>query len=350
MREHLKLFLTEEGYNIATAIDGAAALELLAQGTLRPDLVLADYSLPNGMSGVRASQKLRQELNRNLPFVILTGDISSNALRGIALHRAVETYASCEAFLDGFHSDKFACLLIDTYLPGMSGLELLEKLHHDCHSLPAIMITGNGDVAMALKAMKTGALDFIEKPIAGEELTASIDRALELWQDSRSGRDPPHGSNVTTPRGDGKGACRPPEQEHCRRRRHQPAHSREPSRLHHQKNRVVVAARVGQIGAHRRRRRVGTGRTPIRRSRDPPRLVPGAGAASSDAYEEECRSSRLTSASPNAPTGDTPSAANASKTALIFVAEYAFSPKLKVSIFGSLRPIDADRAKWSICR
>ena len=56
--------------------------------------------------------------------------------------RVVETYASCEAFLDCFHSDKFACLLIDAYLPGMSGLELLENFHHDGHSLPAIMITG----------------------------------------------------------------------------------------------------------------------------------------------------------------------------------------------------------------
>ena len=85
VREHLKLFLTEEGYNIATAIDGPAALELLAQGTLLPDLVLADYNLLNSMSGIQASQKLRQELNRNLPFVILTGDISTKALRDIAL-------------------------------------------------------------------------------------------------------------------------------------------------------------------------------------------------------------------------------------------------------------------------
>ena len=98
--------------------------------------------------------------------------------------RVVETYASCEAFLDGFHSDKSACLLIDAYLPGMSGLELLEKLRDGGHSLPAIMITGNGDVPMAVKAMKAGALDFIEKPIAGKDLAASIDRALELSQDS----------------------------------------------------------------------------------------------------------------------------------------------------------------------
>ena len=64
--------------------------------------------------------------------------------------RVVDTYASCEAFLDAFHPDKSACLLIDAYLPGMSGLELLEKLHHDGHRLPAIMITGNSDVPVAI--------------------------------------------------------------------------------------------------------------------------------------------------------------------------------------------------------
>ena len=279
VREHLKLFLNEEGYNISTAIDGPAALELLAQGTLGPDLVLADYNLPNGMSGVQVSQKLRQELNRQVPFIILTGDISTEALRDIALHdcvqfnkpvklseltraietllarprdslvvrplrtadalsvsgassiivvdddgqvreairavledngRVVETYASCEAFLDAFHSDKSACLLIDAYLPGMSGLELLEKLHDDVHSLPAIMITGNGDVPMAVKAMKAGALDFIEKPIAGEVLIASIDRALELSREleqvvgaARIGGDAPRRSHAATARSDG---------------------------------------------------------------------------------------------------------------------------------------------------
>ena len=94
--------------------------------------------------------------------------------------RVVETYSSCEAFLEAFDPDKSACLLIDAYLPGMSGLELLERLHNDGHSLPAIMITGNADVPMAVKAMKAGALDFIEKPIGREELIASIERALEL--------------------------------------------------------------------------------------------------------------------------------------------------------------------------
>ena len=253
IREHLELFLNEEGYETSAAVDGREALESLARGTTRLDLVLADYNLPHGMNGVQVCQKLRQELDRQIPFIILTGDISTETMRDIALHdcaylnkpvklreltraiekllakpadpqvlrprhsvealsvsagakiivvddddqvrgairavleddgRVVETYSSCEAFLEGFHPDKSACLLIDAYLPAMSGLELLERLRNDGHSLPAIMITGDADVPMAVQAMKAGALDFIEKPIGRAELIASIERALELSQDS----------------------------------------------------------------------------------------------------------------------------------------------------------------------
>ena len=74
-------------------------------------------------------------------------------------------------------------LLIDAYLPGLSGLELFRS-PDEGHHLPAIMITGNADVPMAVMAMKAGALDFIEKPIGREELLASIERALDLAHDS----------------------------------------------------------------------------------------------------------------------------------------------------------------------
>ena len=170
--------------------------------------------------------------------------------------RVVETYSSCEAFLEAFDPGKSACLLIDAYLPGMSGLELLERLHNDGHSLPTIMVTGNADVPMAVKAMKAGALDFIEKPIGREEVIASIERALELSRNSgkllelrRVSVSAPRGSHDPTTRSDAKGARRPAEQEHCRRSRHQPAHRREPSRRHHEENRIKVAARAGEVGA-----------------------------------------------------------------------------------------------------
>ena len=88
VREHLKLFLDEEGYQTSTAVDGHAALGLLARGTIS-DLVLADYNLPDSMNGVQVAQKLRQELDRQIPFIILTGDISTETLRDIALHDCV---------------------------------------------------------------------------------------------------------------------------------------------------------------------------------------------------------------------------------------------------------------------
>jgi two-component system CheB/CheR fusion protein len=99
-------------------------------------------------------------------------------------NRIVEDFASCEAFLDTYRPGRQACLVIDAYLPGMGGLELLRRLRDMGDNLPAIMITGNSDVAIAVQAMKAGASDFIEKPISREELLASIDRALAHAQDA----------------------------------------------------------------------------------------------------------------------------------------------------------------------
>ena len=97
--------------------------------------------------------------------------------------RAVEDFATCEAFLEAYHPGCEACLVVDAYLPGMSGLELLQHLSHLSHQLPAIMITGHGDVPMAVQAMKAGALDFIEKPFNESDLCASVERALEQSRD-----------------------------------------------------------------------------------------------------------------------------------------------------------------------
>jgi two-component system CheB/CheR fusion protein len=98
--------------------------------------------------------------------------------------RIVEDYATCEEFLKAYRPGSEGCLLIDAYLPGMSGLELLQRLREDGQRLPAIMITGNSDVSMAVQAMKAGALDFLEKPIGHKELVASVDRALERSRDA----------------------------------------------------------------------------------------------------------------------------------------------------------------------
>jgi two-component system CheB/CheR fusion protein len=95
---------------------------------------------------------------------------------------AVEVFADGEAFL---RADRFeGCLLVDARMPGLTGLELIERLGANGHALPTIMITGSGDVPMAVEAMKAGAVDFIEKPIGHVELLASIERALDQSGDA----------------------------------------------------------------------------------------------------------------------------------------------------------------------
>ena len=97
--------------------------------------------------------------------------------------RVVETYPSAEAFLEAWSPGRDGCLVVDAHMGGMSGIELIEHLAAGSHTLPAILITGFGDVRMAVLAMKAGAVDFIEKPVCAEALIASIDRAIALPHD-----------------------------------------------------------------------------------------------------------------------------------------------------------------------
>ncbi|MEI8145946.1 MAG: response regulator, partial [Alphaproteobacteria bacterium] len=96
----------------------------------------------------------------------------------VANGREVETYLSAEEFLERGKTDVEGCILVDAYLPGLSGLDLLSRLKALDSPLSAIMITGRSDVGVAVTAMKAGAIDFIEKPIAPDALLACIDAAL----------------------------------------------------------------------------------------------------------------------------------------------------------------------------
>jgi two-component system CheB/CheR fusion protein len=97
---------------------------------------------------------------------------------------AVELFADGAAFLADYRPGRGGCPLADVLMPGMSGVELIERLKAEGHQLPAIMITGNGAVPMAVQAMKAGAVDFIEKPVGHEELLASVKRALDQTRDA----------------------------------------------------------------------------------------------------------------------------------------------------------------------
>jgi two-component system response regulator FixJ len=95
-----------------------------------------------------------------------------------AVGLATRCYASAKDFLAQYREDSRACLVADVRMPGLSGLELQEALRSRGAELPVIVITGHGDVAMAVRAMKAGASDFIEKPFNDQVMIDAVHRAL----------------------------------------------------------------------------------------------------------------------------------------------------------------------------
>ena len=99
----------------------------------------------------------------------------------------VETHASAQEFLDRFDPDRPGCLVLDIRMPGMSGLELQERLNVMHAMVPVVFITGHGDVPMAVEAMQHGAVDFIQKPFRDQDLLDRINQALEKDRENRAG-------------------------------------------------------------------------------------------------------------------------------------------------------------------
>ncbi len=97
-----------------------------------------------------------------------------------AVDLAVKTFDSAEAFLEQNQGDTIGCLILDVRMSGMSGLELLNKLVQQECTLPIIILTGHGDVPMAVRAMSDGAFYFVQKPVNGPELLAKVREALEM--------------------------------------------------------------------------------------------------------------------------------------------------------------------------
>jgi len=259
LRELLGSLLKSQGHQVAAVVDGVAALDWIAHGGVQPDLILTDHNLPRGLTGLQLVIKLREKLRRDIPAIVLTGDISTQTSRDVALEhctqlnkpaklkevtyviqhllaqselvsaeeqrhgyeeaalsskndeaespiifvvdddnmlretirmvleaagREVEDFHSCEAFLDTYAPGRESCLLVDANLPGMKGLELLQKLRALGDCMPTIMITGSNDIAIAVEAMKAGATDFIEKPFERSEMLDSVTRALEHSRDA----------------------------------------------------------------------------------------------------------------------------------------------------------------------
>lgn len=102
---------------------------------------------------------------------------------------AVRVHESATRFLAAAPAIGRACLVTDVKMPDMSGLELLEKLNAEGLKVPSIVITGHGDVPMAVTAMKAGAVDFIEKPFKDEALIDAVRRAAGRLDPAADGED-----------------------------------------------------------------------------------------------------------------------------------------------------------------
>ena len=117
------------------------------------------------------------------PTVFVVDDDVSvrDAIQGMAksvgLH--AETFASTKDFLRGWCSTGPSCLVLDVRLPGLSGLEFQLELASNNISIPIIFLTGYGDIAMTVRAMKAGAVEFLTKPFRHQDLVDAIQKALD---------------------------------------------------------------------------------------------------------------------------------------------------------------------------
>ena len=115
-------------------------------------------------------------------FIVDDDDAVRDSLRYLleSADLQVEDFSSAEAFLDVYSPYRVGCLLLDIRMPGMSGMELLERLAERRFFLPIIIITGHGDVSIAVRSIKTGAFDFVEKPFNTEDLLSRVHAGIEL--------------------------------------------------------------------------------------------------------------------------------------------------------------------------
>jgi FixJ family two-component response regulator len=133
---------------------------------------------------------MRTNINNSRPTIFVVDDDAAvrDALKLLlrSVGQPVETFASAQEFLDGYSEDRPGCLVLDIRMPGMSGLELQQKLNEKHSILPIIFITGHGDVPMAVEAMQAGAVDFIQKPFRDQDLIDRINQALEKDNNNRA--------------------------------------------------------------------------------------------------------------------------------------------------------------------
>jgi two-component system CheB/CheR fusion protein len=250
LRDLLAEVLEKEGHTVIPWQNAREALAWASGDVARPDLLLTDFDLQGGADGLRLAQDIPDVLGEPVPTIILTGDITSETMKQIdaspchqvakpvmpeillaqisdlmlkartakasaarrtdasdtsvhvidddpmireSMRRLFEaegwtvlTYASAEDFLAVPRPHGAVCILVDNLLPGMDGVALVTRLRFEDPHLPAVMLTGHGDAATAVAALKAGASDLIEKPASAADLLASVRHAMEKAEDAHA--------------------------------------------------------------------------------------------------------------------------------------------------------------------
>jgi two-component system CheB/CheR fusion protein len=229
------------GFNVVAAACAASALMIIDQGVIQPDAILTDYNLAGDVNGLVLGTEIRRRLGRDIPLVVLTGDVSSEAAEALyasdcthltkpvhsadilqhlvrvtspdasntigrsEIHEAaiticiiddevharesiqellegegyvVITFPDAETFLAADLDHLNFCLLLDLKLPGLSGIELLSKMQSDDVLPTAIVLTAIQEPQEAVRAIRAGAIDFLIKPVRRHNLLAGIDRLV----------------------------------------------------------------------------------------------------------------------------------------------------------------------------
>ncbi len=120
--------------------------------------------------------------NTSTVYIVDDDEVVRDALKLLmeSVGLEVATYASAQEYLDQFDCEQSGCLVTDVRMPGISGLDLQARLAAEKIHPPVIIITGHGDVPMAVRAVQAGAIDFLEKPFNNQTMLDSVHRAIEM--------------------------------------------------------------------------------------------------------------------------------------------------------------------------
>ena len=129
-------------------------------------------------------------MSGELIYVVDDDDAVRAALRALLETAGYRTarFESGVAFLDSLDTVRGACVLLDVKMPELDGLEVQRRLNDRGVTLPVVIVTGHGDIAMAVQAMRAGAVDFLEKPVSRDRLLEAVARAIDIGRNTRQDR------------------------------------------------------------------------------------------------------------------------------------------------------------------